>query len=78
MASSNTEKEAVELERDSFKEKTVQLEEEVKRCKGALAEYFDDDFERAREQAQHFYPDANLSGLDAFKVIKDGKLVDEE
>lgn len=78
LATLTTEKEAVELERDSLKERNVQLEEEVKECKGALAKYFDDGFERAREQAKWFYPEADFSGLDAFKIVEDGKLVDEE
>jgi len=78
LESSSAEKEAVELERDSFREKCAQLEEDVEKCKGALAEYFDDGFERAYEQAQHFHPKADFSGLDAFEIIKDGELVDEQ
>ena len=49
----------------------------MKKCKGALVEYFDDGFERAREQAQHF-PEGDFSGLDSFKIVKDGELIDEE
>jgi chromosome segregation ATPase len=78
LASANSEKEAVELERDSLKEKKVELEEEVKKCKGALAEYYEDGFECVREQALYFYPEADLSVLDSFKIVIDGKLVDEE
>jgi hypothetical protein len=59
-ATANFEREAVELERDSFKEKNAELEEEVKMCKGALVEYFDDGFERAGEQARHFYVEADF------------------
>jgi hypothetical protein len=61
-----------------LKERKVELEGEVEKCKGALAEYFEDGFERAREQALHFYPEAYLSSLDSFKIVVDGKLVDEE
>jgi len=78
MMSANSEKEAVELERGSLKERNTELEAEVKKCKGALAEYFDNGFERARAQALHFYPEADLSGLDSFKIVVDGQLVDEE
>lgn len=46
--------------------------------KGALALYFDNGFERARAQVLHFNPDANVSELDPFKILVDGKLVDEE
>jgi len=38
----------------------------------------DDGFERAREQAQYFHPEADFSGLDMFKIVKVGELVDEE
>jgi len=70
------EKDALELKRDTLKEKAAKLEEdlvaaraEVKESKGVLAEYFDDDFEHARAQALHFDPDAYLSGLDPFKIL---------
>jgi len=72
------EKEAVEQERDSLRDKNGELEADVKRCTDALAEYFEDGFERARAQALHFNLGADLSGLDSLKIIVDGKLVDEE
>jgi hypothetical protein len=79
------EKKAMELERHSWKKKAVELEGDLAKAKssvedgkGALALYFDNGFERARAQVLHFNPDANVSELDPFKILVDGKLVDEE
>jgi len=58
-------KEAVELEWDSLKGKNVELEDEVKKCKGELVEYFDDGFEHARVQALHFYLEGDFIGFDS-------------
>jgi len=43
-----------------------------------LAVYFDSGFKRATSQVLHFNPDAKVDELDSFKIIVDGKLVDEE
>jgi len=79
------EKEGVELERDSWKKKVLELEGElataqstVEDGKGALAFYFDNGFERAKAQILHFNPDAIVDELDPFEVLVDGMLVDEE
>lgn len=50
----------------------------VEEGKGDLAQYFDDDFNRAKEQVLHFNPDAKVEELDPFKVLVNGELVDEE
>lgn len=67
------EKTVVEVERDVLRERKIELEDEVQKCKGALAEYFDDGFERAREQAQHFYPEGDFSlpfsGIKTYTII---------
>jgi len=79
------EKEVVELERDFWKKKVGELEVElvcandvVEDSKGALALHFDNGVEHAKVQGLHFNPDANVDELDPFKVLADGKLVDEE
>lgn len=75
----------MELERDSWKKKAGELEGDlatakttVEDGKGALALYFDNGFERALAQVLHFHPDAKVDELNPFKVLIDGKLVDEE
>lgn len=50
----------------------------LKMEKGALALYFDNGFECAKAQVLHFNPDAKVDELDPFKVLVDGKLIDEE
>lgn len=68
-----------------MKEKASKLEEDLvkaqsdlKQSKIALAKTFDDGFGRAKGQVLHFCPEVDLSGLDPYKILVDGKLVDEE
>ena len=44
----------------------------------ALAVYFNNGFKRATVQVLFFNPEAKVDEVDPFKVIVDGKLVDEE
>lgn len=67
-----------------MKEKAAQLEADLAKSQSDLkdnkievAETFDGGFYRDKEQVHHFFPDHNLCGLDSFKIVKDGELVDE-
>jgi hypothetical protein len=44
----------------------------------ALAVYFENGFRRAKEQVLLFNPEAKVDELDPFKVVVEGKLVDDE
>lgn len=44
----------------------------------ALAGFFEDGFNRAKEQVLHFYPDLDLSNLDSLKIVQNGELVEED
>jgi septal ring factor EnvC (AmiA/AmiB activator) len=71
-------KEVVEKERD---EKGVALEKSnlgVDEGRRAIAVYFENDFRRATEQVLLFNPEAKMDEPDPFKVIVEGKLVDDE
>jgi len=85
VADLTTEKDALTVERDALKEKAANLEEdlataqsELKDRKTEVAETFDRRFERAKEKVTHFSPELDLSGLDSFKIVVNGELVDEE
>jgi len=78
-------KEAVESERDAYKEEVDKLKKDladanttVDEGRRALAVYFDNGFKRATEQVLFFNPTVKVDGLDSFKIIVDGQLVDEE
>lgn len=78
-------KEAVESEKDALKEKVGELEKKladahstVEEGRGELAQYFDDGFNRTKEQVLHFNPDAKVEELDPFKILVNGELIDEE
>jgi len=78
-------KKVVESERDDLKDKVGDLEKKlddalavVEEGKGALAQYFDDGFKRATQQVLHFNLEAKMDELDPFKILVDGKLVEEE
>jgi hypothetical protein len=71
-------KEAAELERN---EKDAALKKEelvVDEGRRSLAIYFENGFKRATEQVLLLNPDAKMDELDPFKIIVDGKLVDDE
>jgi len=77
--------EAAEKERDEHKAEVARLQrdlaeavESVEAGKRDLALYFDMGFKLATEQVLLFNPEANMDEIDPFKVIVDGKLVDEE
>lgn len=78
-------KEAAEKERDTQREEVDRLQKALEEANSAvedgrqaLAVYFEDGFKRATEQVLLFNPGAKVDELDSFKVIVDGKLVDEE
>jgi len=78
-------KEVVEKERDAQKDEVGRLQRAwdetnlaVEDGRQALAVYFDNGFNCATEQVLFFNPEAKVYELDSFKVIVDGKLVDEE
>jgi hypothetical protein len=43
-----------------------------------LAVYFENGFRRAKEQVLLFNPEAKVDELDPFKVVVEGKLVDDK
>lgn len=55
-----------------------QLEEALFRCKDELVETLDCYFERANEPMDFFHPGLDLNGIDLFKLVKDGQILDEE
>lgn len=71
-------KEAAELERDEKATALEKAELAVDDGRRSLAVYFENGFNRAAEQALLLNPDAKLDDLDPFKIIVDGKLVDDE
>lgn len=72
------EKEAQKLEVGRLQESLKESEDAVEAGKAALALYFDNGFEQAKQQVLVFNPEAKLDELDPFKVVVDGKLVDDE
>jgi hypothetical protein len=78
-------KEAAKKERDLQKGEVERLQRALDEANSAveegrqdLAVYFEDGFKRAAEQMLLFNPEAKLDELYSFKVIVNGKFVDEE
>jgi hypothetical protein len=71
-------KEAAEKERDDNKAALDQSNLAVDEGRRALAVYFENGFRRAKEQVLLFNPEAKVDELDPFKVVVEGKLVDDE
>jgi hypothetical protein len=71
-------KEAAELERDEKDAALKKAELAVDDGSRSLAIYFENGFKRATEQVLLLNPDAKMDELDPFKIIVDGKLVDDE
>lgn len=69
--------EAAEAEREKLKASLAAMQVELEASRGELALYFDNGFERAKDQVLLFNPDAKLEELDPFKVIVNGELVEE-
>jgi hypothetical protein len=71
-------KEATELERDEKDAALKKAELVVDDGRRSLAVYFENGFRRATEQLLLLNPDAKMDELDPFKIVVDGKLVEDE
>lgn len=56
----------------------IGLEKEVSSLKDEIVAASDQYFEMAREHMEFFYPNLDLSQMDLFQVVRDGRLVDDE
>ncbi|XP_057431461.1 uncharacterized protein LOC130724272 isoform X2 [Lotus japonicus] len=68
---------SLEIDRDVLKVTCENLEAEVEELKGEVALKYASGFEKALMQVRFLYPNSNLEETGPFKVVKDGKLVDQ-
>ncbi|XP_057431497.1 uncharacterized protein LOC130724309 [Lotus japonicus] len=67
----------LETDRDELKVACENLEAEVEELKGEVALKYASGFDKAIMQVRFLYPNSNLEETGPFKVVKDGKLVDQ-
>ena len=67
----------LETSSKEYEDQLANANAEVEELRGEVAVNFEWGFDRAKSQVELLYPGNDLSELSAYKIIKDGKLVDE-